>query len=77
MQYSLNHDNTKNIYKDCYKIIREGLKKWTNVMQEIKYITNRLRSREDEEEIISDWKFAAMVIDRKKVHSIVVIKTLI
>jgi hypothetical protein len=46
-------------------------------MQEIKYITNRLRSREDEEEIISDWKFAAMVIDRKKVHSIVVIKTLI
>jgi len=34
------------------------------ILKEIKYITNRLRMKDDEEEIVSDWKFAAMVIDR-------------
>ena len=29
-----------------------------------RYMTNRLRMKDDEEEIVSDWKFAAMVIDR-------------
>ena len=33
-------------------------------MKEIKFITNRLKSLDDENEIESDWKFAAMVIDR-------------
>ena len=30
-------------------------------------MTNRLRMRDDEEEIVSDWKFAAMVIDRQDI----------
>ncbi|XP_023332222.1 neuronal acetylcholine receptor subunit alpha-7 isoform X6 [Eurytemora carolleeae] len=34
------------------------------ILKEIRYMTNRLRMRDDEEEIVSDWKFAAMVIDR-------------
>ena len=32
-----------------------------------RYMTNRLRMRDDEEEIVSDWKFAAMVIDRQDI----------
>ena len=34
------------------------------ILKELKFITNRMKLQEEEEEIISDWKFAAMVIDR-------------
>eukprot|EP00094_Tigriopus_californicus_P008126 TCALIF_07822-PA protein Name:"Similar to CHRNA7 Neuronal acetylcholine receptor subunit alpha-7 (Gallus gallus)" AED:0.17 eAED:0.18 QI:105/0.4/0.45/1/0.5/0.63/11/2162/492 len=34
------------------------------ILKELKFITNRIKGRDDEEEIIMDWKFAAMVIDR-------------
>ena len=34
------------------------------ILKEIKYITNRLKAMDDENDIESDWKFAAMVIDR-------------
>ena len=34
------------------------------ILKELKFITNRMKMQEEEEEIISDWKFAAMVIDR-------------
>ena len=35
-----------------------------SILKEIKYITNRLKAMDDENDIESDWKFAAMVIDR-------------
>ena len=34
------------------------------ILKELKFITNRMKLQEEEEEVISDWKFAAMVIDR-------------
>ena len=34
------------------------------ILKELKFITNRMKMQEEEEEVISDWKFAAMVIDR-------------
>ena len=34
------------------------------ILKELKYITNRMKLQEEENEICSDWKFAAMVIDR-------------
>ena len=35
------------------------------ILKELKFITNRMKMQEEEEEVISDWKFAAMVIDRQ------------
>ena len=32
--------------------------------QEMRFMTGRLKSMDEENEIESDWKFAAMVIDR-------------
>ena len=37
----------------------------------LRYITNRLRMKDDEEEIVTDWKFAAMVIDRNIIMLII------
>ena len=34
------------------------------ILKELKFITNRMKLHDEEEEIIGDWKFAAMVIDR-------------
>ncbi|XP_071749437.1 neuronal acetylcholine receptor subunit alpha-7 isoform X2 [Lepeophtheirus salmonis] len=34
------------------------------ILKELKFITNRMKIMDEEEEIMSDWKFAAMVIDR-------------
>jgi nicotinic acetylcholine receptor len=34
------------------------------ILKELKFITNRMKIHDEELEIISDWKFAAMVIDR-------------
>jgi len=35
-----------------------------SILKELKFITNRMKMRDEEEDIIMDWKFAAMVIDR-------------
>ena len=35
-----------------------------SILKELKFITNRMKIRDEEDEIIMDWKFAAMVIDR-------------
>ena len=32
--------------------------------REVRFMTNRLKVKDDEDEVVSDWKFAAMVIDR-------------
>ena len=34
------------------------------ISQEMRYITKRMRDKDEEDVIINDWKFAAMVIDR-------------
>jgi nicotinic acetylcholine receptor len=34
------------------------------ILKEIRYMTNRLKLKDEEDEVVSDWKFAAMVIDR-------------
>ncbi|XP_064652936.1 neuronal acetylcholine receptor subunit alpha-7-like isoform X2 [Lineus longissimus] len=35
-----------------------------SIIKELKYITNKMRKDEDDQEVEGDWKFAAMVIDR-------------
>ena len=32
--------------------------------REVKFMTDRLKVKDEQNEIVSDWKFAAMVIDR-------------
>ena len=34
------------------------------ISQEMRYITKRMRDKDEEDVVINDWKFAAMVIDR-------------
>ncbi|XP_075215943.1 nicotinic acetylcholine receptor alpha6 isoform X2 [Lycorma delicatula] len=34
------------------------------ILRELQFITNRMKKADEEAEIISDWKFAAMVVDR-------------
>ncbi len=34
------------------------------ILKELQFITNRMKKADDEAELISDWKFAAMVVDR-------------
>lgn len=34
------------------------------ILKELQFITARMRKADDEAELISDWKFAAMVVDR-------------
>ncbi|XP_034135106.1 acetylcholine receptor subunit alpha-type acr-16 isoform X7 [Drosophila guanche] len=34
------------------------------ILKELQFITSRMRKADDEAELISDWKFAAMVVDR-------------
>lgn len=35
-----------------------------HILKELRFITGRLRKKDEEAEVISDWKFAAMVVDR-------------
>ena len=32
--------------------------------QEMRFLTKRLRDKDEEDVVVGDWKFAAMVIDR-------------
>lgn len=34
------------------------------ILRELQYITSRMKKADEEAEVISDWKFAAMVVDR-------------
>lgn len=34
------------------------------ILKELQFITARMRKADEEAELISDWKFAAMVVDR-------------
>ena len=33
-------------------------------LQEMRFLTKRLRDKDEEDVVVGDWKFAAMVIDR-------------
>lgn len=34
------------------------------ILKELQFITGRMKKRDEEQDLISDWKFAAMVVDR-------------
>lgn len=34
------------------------------ILRELRYITSRMRKDEQEREVVGEWKFAAMVVDR-------------
>lgn len=44
----------------CFNNTRE----LQSILRELRYITGTMRNREEENEIVVDWKFAAMVVDR-------------
>lgn len=44
----------------CFQNTRE----LQNILRELRFITNQMRSNEDDTEVRHDWKFAAMVVDR-------------
>ena len=56
------------VQNDYGKEIKQMLKVegllFTLYPQEIRYMTKRMRDKDEEEVVINDWKFAAMVIDR-------------
>lgn len=35
-----------------------------HILRELQFITTRMKKADEEAELISDWKFAAMVVDR-------------
>lgn len=41
-----------------------GQKDLQLILRELQFITNRMKKADEEAELISDWKFAAMVVDR-------------
>lgn len=38
------------------------------ILKELRFITDRMKKADEGDEIISDWKFAAMVVDRYIFH---------
>ena len=47
----------RNVAQDISKEVMQ-------ILKELRFLTKRLRDKDEEDEVISDWKFAAMVIDR-------------
>lgn len=41
-----------------------GQRDLQSILRELQFITNRMKKADEEAEVISDWKFAAMVVDR-------------
>jgi len=35
-----------------------------SILKEVRFMTNRLKLKDEEDKVVADWKFAAMVIDR-------------
>ena len=44
--------------------VNNAMKDLTPIVRELRFITNRMRREDELQEIINEWKFAAMVIDR-------------
>ena len=58
----MNHVNSSHvIIPSACKAASKELK---CILKEMRFMTNRLKAMDKENEIESDWKFAAMVIDR-------------
>lgn len=39
-------------------------KELRTILKELQFITSRMKKADEDDEVISDWKFAAMVVDR-------------
>jgi len=50
-------NSKRNLAQDISKEVKQ-------ILKELRYITKRLKDKDEDDEVISDWKFAAMVIDR-------------
>ncbi|XP_071034736.1 neuronal acetylcholine receptor subunit alpha-7-like isoform X8 [Parasteatoda tepidariorum] len=48
------------LYHPCLSTQRE----LQNILRELRFITRRMREEDENQEVISDWKFAGMVVDR-------------
>ena len=47
----------KNVTMDISKEVKQ-------ILKELRFVTRRMREKDQDDLVISDWKFAAMVIDR-------------
>ena len=47
----------RNVAQDISKEVNQ-------ILKELRFLTKRLKDQDEDDEVISDWKFAAMVIDR-------------
>ena len=62
-------NNTPNFHAvkiehDTYPIYNTMKSEMQSILKELKFLTDKVRSDEDDAEEANDWKFAAMVIDR-------------
>lgn len=64
MHHSHQHSGTVGLSLDESGMCTAAQRDLQNILKEIQFITNRMRRADEEAEIISDWKFAAIVIDR-------------
>ena len=53
-------DDSTTIHHSCLQTQRD----LQAILKELRFITTKIRDEESDKEIISDWKFAAMVVDR-------------
>ena len=53
-------DDSSSSYQSCVGAQRELMM----ILKELRYITAKMRKQEEDQDTISDWKFAAMVVDR-------------
>ena len=68
----LNHTtapSTPNLYSSSTNLMAttcstSNVRELQSILREIRFITNRLKVKDEEDEVVADWKFAAMVIDR-------------
>ena len=70
-----NHTNqttdptTPNLYSSSSNLMAapcstSNVRELQSILREIRFMTNRLKMKDQEDEVVADWKFAAMVIDR-------------
>ena len=73
----LNHTttapSTPNLYSSSTNLLAtpcstSNVRELQSILREIRFITNRLKVKDEEDEVVADWKFAAMVIDRYQFH---------
>ena len=68
----LNHTtapSTPNLYSSSSNLMAttcstSNVRELQSILREIRFMTNRLKVKDKEDEVVADWKFAAMVIDR-------------